>query len=349
MKDRTQSGALGLGTGRTMLGLAGWLALAGVLMLVPGNVDRGTQELLLSLLIWIGVAQSWNIIGGIGGQMSLGNSVFVGIGGYTVAMLMIEAEVGWPLSVLTGGLLSAAIAWLVAFPLLRLSGVYFTIGSSALALIALSWMVTWVWTGESRGLTVPLQAVPDRELKFRVTAALAILTCVVVFLLLRSTFGLRLMAVRDDEGAAAALGVSGRVVKRRAWVLSAFFTGLMGGAVTLNQVYIEPNSMFGLTWVVTALVMVIVGGLGTLWGPVVGAFVIYYLIDRSLEGQPVLQALLSGVLVIVVIVLAPQGIVGLTRQGVTALRSRWQGRDSGRAGGVEGRPAESHAVKSPVR
>ncbi len=340
MSERTQSGAIAAGSAKTLLGVAGWLALAGALMLVPGNVDRGSQELLLNLLIWIGVAQAWNIIGGIGGQMSLGNSVFVGVGGYTVAMLMLEAGVGWPLSVLAGGLLAAAIAWVVAFPLLRLSGVYFTIGSSALALIALAWMVTWVWTGESRGLTVPLDAVPDRELKFRVTAGLAVLTCLAVFLLLRSTFGLRLMAVRDDEGAAAALGVSARVVKRRAWVLSAFLTGLMGGAVTLNQVYIEPNSMFGLTWVVTALVMVIVGGLGTLWGPVVGAFVVYYLIDRSLEGQPVLQALLSGVLVVLVIVLAPQGIVGLMRQGMAALRFRREGRDA---------PVEGRAVESPFQ
>lgn len=321
--QRGEAGVLAASLRGTLGGLLGWVAIAALLMLVPGNVDRGTQELVLNLLIWIGVAQAWNIIGGIGGQMSLGNSVFVGAGGYTAAMLMLKAGTAWPLAVLAGAVLAALIAWLVAFPLLRLSGVYFTIGSSALALIALSWMVTWVWTGESRGLTVPLDAVPDRELKFQVTAAFAVLTCAVVFVVLRSTFGLRLMAVRDDEGAAAALGVSGRVVKRRAFVLSAFLTGLMGGAVTLNQVYIEPNSMFGLKWVVTALVMVIIGGMGTLWGPVVGAFVIYYLIDRSLEAQPVLQALLSGILVIIVIVLAPQGVVGIVRSGVAAVRGRF--------------------------
>jgi branched-chain amino acid transport system permease protein len=84
--------------------------------------------------------------------------------------------------------------------------------------------------------------------------------------------------------------------------------------------------MFGLTWVVTALVMVIVGGLGTVEGPVIGAFVIYYLVDRSLEGQPVLQALLSGVLVIVVIVLAPRGISGLLRSGLAAVTGAWSRR-----------------------
>jgi branched-chain amino acid transport system permease protein len=309
------------GTRRGLIGgLVLWGAIAAALMMTPGRLDRGTQEIVLNLLIWVGVAQAWNIIGGIGGQLSLGHSVFIGLGGYTVAMLAIKADWGWPPALVAGGVLSAALAWVVAFPLLRLSGVYFTIGSSALALIALSWMVTWVWTGESRGLTVPFSAVPDRELRFRLIAGLAVLTCVVAFLVLRSTFGLRLLGVRDDEGAVAALGVPPQQVKRRAFVLSAFLTGLMGGAVTLNQVYIEPNSMFSLKWVVTALVMVIVGGMGTVWGPVVGAFVIYYLVDRSLEGQPVLQALLSGILVIAVISLAPQGIVGLVDRGRLWLR-----------------------------
>jgi branched-chain amino acid transport system permease protein len=190
---------------RTLGGVGVWLVVLVVLLLLPGRIDRGAQELLLNLLIWVGVAQSWNIIGGVGGQLSLGHSVFVGAGGYTVAMLVTKAGTGWPAALVLGGILSAALAWLVSFPLLRLSGVYFTIGSSAVALISLAWMVTWTWTGESRGLNIPLEAVPGRSLKFQVIAALAVLTCVTTFLVLRSTFGLRLMAVRDDESAAAAL------------------------------------------------------------------------------------------------------------------------------------------------
>lgn len=309
-------------TRRTLVGLAGWAAILVVLVLLPGRVERGTQEVLLNLLIWVGVAQAWNLIGGVGGQLSLGHSVFVGAGGYTVAMLVIKAGTGWAAGLVGGALLAALVAWVLSFPLLRLSGVYFTIGSSAVALMALAWMVTWEWTGESRGLNIPLEAVPDRAVKFRVVAAVAVLTCVAVSLVVRSGFGLRLMAVRDDEGAAAALGVSAVGVKRWALVLSAFLTGLVGGTVALNQVSIEPNSMFGLKWVVTALVMVVIGGMGTVWGPVVGAFVVYYLLDRSLEDQPVVQALLSGVLVIAVIVAAPGGVVGL----VEATAARVAGR-----------------------
>jgi branched-chain amino acid transport system permease protein len=300
-------------------GLAIWLAILAMLLALPGHVSRGNQELVLTLLIWVGVAQAWNIIGGIGGQMSLGQSVFVGAGGYTVAMTMIKLELGWPAALVGAVVVSALVAWLLAFPLLRLSGVHFTIGSSAVALGLLAWMVTWEWTGESRGLNIALDAIPDRATKFRVVAFAAVLVCVVTYVLLRSTLGLRLMAVRDNEDAAAALGVSPRHVKGQAFVLSAALSGLMGGVVALNQASIEPNSMFGLTWSVTALVMVIVGGTGTLWGPVIGAYVIYYIVDRSLDNQPVLQALLSGVLIIAVIVLFPGGIMGVLQQGWTWL------------------------------
>lgn len=313
--------ALATSARRTAAGLALAVAVLAVLLLLPGRVERGTQEIVLNLLIWVGVAQAWNIVGGINGQLSLGHSVFVGAGGYTVAMLVIKGGLGWPVALLGGAALAGLLALAVSFPLLRLSGVYFTIGSSAVALGALAWMVTWVWTGESRGLNIPLDAVPDRAVKFRVVAAVAVLTCTVAYLVLRTTFGLRLMAVRDDESAAAQLGVSPARVKRQAFVLSAVLTGLVGGTVALNQVSIEPNSMFGLKWTVTALVMVIVGGMGTTWGPVVGAFVIYYLVDRSLEDQPVVQALLSGVLVIAVIVVAPDGVVGLLRTGYARLRA----------------------------
>ncbi len=309
-------------TRRTWLGLAGWVVLLAVLLLLPGNVPRGTQEILLNLLLWVGIAQAWNLIGGIGGQLSLGHSVFIGAGGYTLAMSVLKAGMPWPAALLFGGVLSGVLAWLLSYPLLRLSGVYFTIGSSAVALIAQAWMVTWTWTGQSRGVIIPLDALPSLTTTFRIIAVLAVGACLVTYLVLRSTFGLRLMAVRDNEQAAAALGVSTRTVKRQALVLSAILTGLLGGAIAVNQAFIEPNSLFSLNWVVTALVMVVVGGMGTVAGPIVGAFVIYYLVDRALESQPVLQALLSGVLVIVVIEVAPNGLVGVLRAAIDAAANR---------------------------
>ena len=108
---------------RTWLGLAGWAAVLVVLLLLRGAVPRGTQEIMLNLLLWIGLAQAWNLIGGIGGQPSLGHSVSVGAGGYTVAMAVLHRGTPWPVALLLGGLVSGALAWLLSYPLLRLSGV----------------------------------------------------------------------------------------------------------------------------------------------------------------------------------------------------------------------------------
>ena len=298
---------------RTWLGLAGWAVLLAVLLLLPGNVPRGTQEILLNLLLWVGIAQAWNLIGGIGGQLSLGHSVFIGTGGYTLAMAVLKADMPWPAALLLGGVLSGALAWLLSFPLLRLSGVYFTIGSSAVALIAQAWMVTWTWTGESRGLTIPLAAVPDRAVAFQVDrgagrprvrghvrrAALHLRPAV--------DGGARRRGRRRGAGRVHPRGQAAGAGAQRDPHRPAGRCHRPQPGVHRAHLDVRPD------WVVTALVMVVVGGMGTVAGPVIGAFVIYYLVDRALESEPVLQALLSGVLVIAVIVVAPDGIVGVLR------------------------------------
>ena len=303
-------------------GAAVWVVLGAVLMLLPGSLDRGAQETLLTLLMWVALAQAWNIVGGISGQMSLGHSVFVGAGGYAAAMLTIKAGVPWWLGLVGAVVLSMALAWLISFPLLRLSDVYFTIGSSAVALVAMGWMVTWGWTGESRGLNIPFELLPEKATVFRLMALCAVATSLVAHAVLHSSFGLRLMAVRDDEGAAEALGTTPRRVKRQAFVLSGLLTGLTGGVVAYNQVSINPTNMFSLDWVVMMLVMAIVGGLGTVWGPVTGAVVMFYVLDRALAGQPMLAAVLTGLLLIVVISLFPGGLVEMVRRAWSAVALR---------------------------
>lgn len=303
-------------------GAAVWIALGVVLILLPAVLGRGTQETLLTLLMWVALSQAWNIVGGISGQMSLGHSVFVGAGGYAAAMLTIEAGSPWWLALVGGAVVAGVLGWVVSFPLLRLSDVYFTIGSAAVALIAMSWMVTWQWTGESRGLNIPFGLLPDTDTVFRLMVLCAVLTSLVAHAVLHSSFGLRLMAVRDDEGAAEALGTNPRRVKRQAFVLSGVLTGLTGGVIAFNQVSINPTNMFSLDWVVMMLVMAIVGGLGTVWGPVLGAVVMFYVLDRALAGQPMVAAVLTGILLIAVISLFPGGLVEVVRRARTAVAKR---------------------------
>ena len=136
-------------------------------------------------------------------------------------------------------------------------------------------------------------------------------------------FGLRVMAVRDDESAARALGVNGTLVKVLVFTISGFFTGLIGGVVAVNQIALVPENLFDLRWVTTMIVMAMIGGAGTVAGPLIGAGIVYYLIEKQFENSPEIAALVGGLFVIVVIRFAPEGVWGLLNQASLLLR-RWR-------------------------
>ncbi len=229
---------------------------------------------------------------------------------------------GLPLwvGVLAGGVVSAAIAAVSSFALLRLRGVYFSIGSLAVALAIQSWMFTWNWAGGTQGLSFPPEAIPLQSTLLRGAGVVAVLSCLVVHLLRGSRFGLRLMAVRDHEEAATGLGVRGFTVKLTAFAISAFVTGVAGALVAVQQISIEPVSAFGLTFTINMVIMAIIGGIGTTAGPVVGVFVVYYCLQRQLESLENVSTILSGALVVLVIRFAPGGVWPMLRNGWTAAR-----------------------------
>lgn len=297
-----------------------------VLVRVPLTTSPGMQTTILTLLMYTGLTSAWNIVGGFGGQVSLGHSVFVGIGAYTTAMLLLHSSAPLLAAVLCGGAL-AAVAALVSAPLLlRLQGAYFSIGTLGLALAALAWMQVWDRTGASRGLFIPFASIPSLESIYYLALVVAAATLAVSAWLAKSAFGLRVMAVRDDEQAAAGLGVPVTRTRVIAYVISALLTGLMGSVIGLNQVAITPDNLFGLDWTVAMLVMAVVGGLGTVWGPAWGAFAVYYLIQYQLQDHPVASTLLSGIILIAVVQFAPRGLgpsLGSfsRRAGATVLRA----------------------------
>ena len=170
-------------------------------------------------------------------------------------------------------------------------------------------MINWRYTGATGGLYLPGGPLPDPLTLYYLAVALLVLTTATVGLLVRSRFGLRLMAVRDDEDAAAELGVNGFTVKLVALTISAFFTGLAGTLVALQKISLEPYSAFSITWAVNMIVMCVVGGLSTLAGPIVGALVIFGLQQLLLDFQT-LSTLLMGILLIAIIRLAPDGLAG---------------------------------------
>jgi branched-chain amino acid transport system permease protein len=279
--------------------------------MLVGPVFVGDYGLTLgfTLCIYASMATAWNLIGGYGGQFSLGHGLFVGAGAYTVGVLLVHTQLPVAVSTVLGGLAAAVLAALAGLPLLRLRAAYFSVGSLGVALAGLSWMINWRYTGATGGLYLPTDAIPDALHLYYLALGLLVVTLATVALLVRSRFGLRLMAVRDDEDAAAELGVNGFTVKLVAFTISAFFTGLAGALVALQKLSLEPYSAFSMGWAVSMIVMSVLGGLSTFAGPVVGAVVIYGL-QQLLQDFQTLSTLLVGVLLIAIVCLAPQGLVG---------------------------------------
>jgi branched-chain amino acid transport system permease protein len=271
-----------------------------------------------TLFVYMVLALSWNLVGGYGGQFSLGHAVFVGAGSYTVAVLLLHTGVPLALAIPLSGGLTALIAALSAFPLFRLRNVYFSVGTLGIAMAGLSWMINWSFTGGTQELSLPPSASLDYATLYYLSLGLLVLTIVCLVLLVRSPFGLRLMAVRDDEDAAIELGVNSFRVKMMAFTISACIAGIAGALIALQNLSIEPNSAFSLNWTVNMTIMSVLGGLATMTGPLIGAVVIFAL-QQLLQNYGSWSTLLTGLLLIVIIRVAPEGIWVVLRRAIVRL------------------------------
>ena len=299
---------------------AGVLVLLVVGLVLHPALGRSDQNVLTTLLLYIGGAAAWNLIGGIAGQFSLAQSAFVGTGAYTAVMVMLK--LGWNCyaALGTAAVTGILLALVMGVTLFRLRGAYFTIGSLAFALAALSWMTIWSFTGATQGLSAPIALTPAPSDLFTIALLIAVLAVASSVAVFHSAYGLRLMAIRDDEEVADSLGVAPFATKLGALVLSGALTALVGAAFALQSISIEPFSAFGINWTISFVVMSIVGGLGTVWGPVLGAVIIYYGLTVQLEELPTLGSVVSGVLIIVLITFLPNGLLGGARRLLARLR-----------------------------
>jgi len=269
---------------------------------------------------YVTLAQAWNLIGGYGGQFSLGHAMFVGIGSYATALLLIHTSLPLWSTVVLSGLVASVVAAVAAIPLLRLRSVYFAVGTLGVSLAALSWMINWGYSGKTSGLNIPTSVFLSFDDLYYAAGSLAVFTTAAVFLISRSPYGLRLMSVRDDEDAAAELGVDGFRVKLAAFALSAFFVGVAGALIAIQKLNLEPYSAFSLTFTTNMIIMTVIGGLGTIAGPVIGSFLIFEL-QQQLQGYQDWSTLITGLLLVAIIRVAPGGIWGLVVRAAERLRA----------------------------
>jgi branched-chain amino acid transport system permease protein len=301
----------------TVVSVASAVILAVVGIAMAGSLTRGTANQLTSMFLLVTLALAWNLIGGFGGQFSLGQSIFVGIGGYATAVLLTYFDTPLIPTMIVAGLMSSLIGVLLAYPLLRLRGPYLSVGSLGMALAVYGWMINWDFTKASSSYQFPLKAQVDIPTLFVYALVLAVVAFISVVLLVKSPLGLRLVALRDDESGAASLGVRRVRTLIPVWALSGFLTGLMGALLGLQQGTLTVDSAFSISFALDAAIICVLGGLGTLWGPVLGAVVVYYLRFYSADYANA-ALLIEAAVVVIVVRFFPTGLVGLISRA-----SRW--------------------------
>jgi branched-chain amino acid transport system permease protein len=299
--------------------LAAGLALL-ILLAAPKIFPRGVVNDLWSVAFAIVLAASWNILGGFAGQVSIGYSAFLGIGAYTTALLSLKGISPW-LTLPVGALLGALFSVLIGLPTFRLRGPYFTIATIGVS-EAVRVLASGVsFTGGSSGLRMPADSY-DFGSNYVAIVLLAAAAVGVSWVIRGSSLGRALQAVRQDIDAAEALGIDSTRVKLRAHAISAAMVSVAGGLFAMNFQYIAPGSVFDFRLSLSIVLMPIVGGVGTIAGPILGAILFSYL-QIKLLSTPALRdsyLFLYGGLLMLIMLFEPKGLVGLWMRLSRSLR-----------------------------
>lgn len=294
------------------------LIIALVLLVLPFILGtRYMLQLSITTLIWVGMAISWNTFSGATRYFSLGSAGFFGVGAYVT--LLAAPTLGWEVGLLLAGVAAAFVGLLVGVSTLRLRGLYFTLVTiglgEALRLVALfAQPITRGGTG------VTLQEAPPLELVYAIAAGLVILLIAVSILVRSSRIGLRLVAIRDDEDSLAAAGVRVDRYKVLGFAATVAPMGVLGGVYGLQLGYIHPQSVFILAISLTVVIMVLLGGIGTVWGPIVGGVALGLIMETIWFRFPFIHELVLGLLLIAIVLFMPSGIMGWLRRVIPALR-----------------------------
>lgn len=268
------------------------------------------------------LGQAWNILGGYGGQFSFGHAAYFGTGAYTVAVLQISLGINPWIGMAAGGLAAAAVAAFIGFSTFRygLRGSYFALVTLAFAEVLRILANSVEFTGAGVGLLIPLERgaanvqFASRVGYFWLIWAMALAAFLTVWWIGNSRFGAQLTAVRDNEDAARALGVDAFRIKMGAIMLSGLYAGLAGVFYAQYFLYLDPTIAYGPAISVESLLVPIIGGMGTLFGPLLGAAALHALSEftREIIGDlPGISLVLYGALLVVMVLFMPRGLAGL--------------------------------------
>ena len=293
------------------------LALA-VFITVPWWASEGDTRRLVEFMTYLALAQMWNLLAGYAGLVSIGQQAFIGIGAYSLYMLGDSGGVHPFLAVALAGLVAAAISIPMAALVFRLRGGYFAIGTWVLAqvvfLLTLNGTDFHVDLGGGSGVTIISAAGLDRDFRAHGTYWWALGvgagSVVLTYVLLRSRVGLALAAIRDDETAARSLGVNVLRTKVLVWVVAALGCGLAGAVIYLNLLRIQPDAAYTVNWSAFMIFIVVIGGIGTIEGPIIGT-IVFYVLQEQLSDYGAWYLIILGSVAVLVAVWLRGGIWGV--------------------------------------
>jgi branched-chain amino acid transport system permease protein len=268
---------------------------------------------MLQLFMWVALAQSWNLISGLTGYVSFGHVAFFGTGAYAAAILVTSHGWHWLAASMVGGAAAVILALIIGYPCLRLKGPYFaiaTLGLNEVMRVLVSYFDGL--TGGGLGISLPSAGLSGQIYYAMGIAALAVTAA--AYFIITSRLGLRFMTIREDEIAAEAMGINTARYKLYAFMLSAFIPGVVGGFFAQDTGYIEPISVFPLLTTITMIVMVLFGGKGTIWGPVLGAVTLFAFQEMVWARFLYVHQILFGAIIVIVVLMMPKGILGMLQQ-----------------------------------
>ena len=308
-----------------------WLILAAFVVvgaLLPTLGLTGFyMTVVIEMFVFAVLALSWDLVGGQTGYPSFGNMAFFGFGAYTTAILLKDVGVAFPLAVLAAGFVAAAFALVIGLAVLRLRGHYFAIATLGVLLVSIQVSRNVEFTGGASG-KILLEIPPEEAFYYAFLIILSVEVALVLYLT-RTRFGYVLNAIRDDEDRAIAMGFDTTYYKTAAWMLSALFTGWVGGAWGAHNTFIDPQTAYNLGWNVELITMALIGGAGTVAGPVVGAFALTLVIFAVNTAFPGWQLVALGLIIIATVLLLPDGIVGTIEERASGMKYYQIGADAG--------------------
>jgi len=299
-------------------GFAGLLAIVAALVSAPSWAEATHMRLVVEFAYYLALAQMWNLLAGYAGLVSVGQQAYVGLGSYAFISAAVFFHMSPYLALPLAGVAAALFSIPAAFLLFRLQGPHFAIGAWALAEVLRLFFTQVATFGAGTGMTLPISVVraiaADRATRdlivYYVGLGIGLGSILFVYLWLRSRSGLALTAIRDSASAAASVGINQGRIKLLVYVVAAAFAGLVGGLIILQKLRITPAAGFSvLDWSANVIFIVVIGGIGSVEGPIVGAL-IFFLLRGFLADYGSWYLIILGLVAIVTMIKAPAGVWG---------------------------------------